>query len=101
MPGPSPLPGRSSGERRRNARALPVVIDDSPGLPYPVRVDTLTQSSRLRVSDDISNLVGETPMLQMKKLAPRGAADIFAKLEYLNPGGSVKDRAAIGLIERA
>src|ERR1700686_5800871 len=40
-------------------------------------------------------------MLQMKKLAPRGSADIFAKLEYLNPGGSVKDRAAIGIIERA
>src|SRR5260370_26047700 len=38
-------------------------------------------------------------MLQMKKLAPPGAADIFAKLEYLNPGGSVKDRAAIGFIE--
>ncbi len=40
-------------------------------------------------------------MLQLKKLAPKGAADIFAKLEYLNPGGSVKDRAAIGLIARA
>jgi cysteine synthase A len=37
----------------------------------------------------------------MKKLAPPGSADIFAKLEYLNPGGSVKDRAAIGIIERA
>src|SRR5271170_4130547 len=58
-------------------------------------------SSRLRVSDEISKLVGETPMLQMKKLAPAGSADIFAKLEYLNPGGSVKDRAAIGLIEHA
>ena len=61
----------------------------------------MTSTSRLRVSDDISKLVGETPMLQMKKLAPAGSADIFAKLEYLNPGGSVKDRAAIGLIERA
>jgi len=40
-------------------------------------------------------------MLHMKKLSPVGSADIFAKLEYLNPGGSVKDRAAIGLIERA
>jgi cysteine synthase A len=40
-------------------------------------------------------------MLQMKKLAPAGSASIFAKLEYLNPGGSVKDRAAIGLIARA
>ena len=40
-------------------------------------------------------------MLQLKKLAPRASADIFAKLEYLNPGGSVKDRAAIGIIARA
>jgi cysteine synthase A len=40
-------------------------------------------------------------MLQMRKLSPPGSADIFAKLEYLNPGGSVKDRAAIGLIARA
>ncbi len=61
----------------------------------------MTSNSRLRVSDDISKLVGETPMLQMKKLAPAGSADIFAKLEYMNPGGSVKDRAAIGLIARA
>ena len=60
-----------------------------------------TSNSRLRVSDDITKLVGETPMLQLKKLAPPGSADIFAKLEFLNPGGSVKDRAAIGLIARA
>jgi cysteine synthase A len=57
--------------------------------------------SRLRVADDITQLVGETPMLQLKRLTPAGAADIFAKLEYLNPGGSVKDRAAIGIIRRA
>jgi len=71
-------------------------------LPYSDNVAPLmTATSRLRVSDDISKLVGETPMLQLKKVVPSGAADIFAKLEYLNPGGSVKDRAAIGLIERA
>ena len=57
--------------------------------------------SRLRVADDITRLVGETPMLQLKRLVPPGSADIFAKLEYLNPGGSVKDRAAIGIIRRA
>jgi cysteine synthase A len=60
-----------------------------------------TTNSRLRVSDDITKLVGDTPMLQLKRLVPAGSADIFVKLEYLNPGGSVKDRAAIGLIERA
>ena len=57
--------------------------------------------SRLRVADDITELVGETPMLQLKRLLPAGSAEVFAKLEYLNPGGSVKDRAAIGIIRRA
>ena len=57
--------------------------------------------SRLRVADDITQLVGETPMLRLKRLVPAGAADVFAKLEYLNPGGSVKDRAAIGIIRQA
>lgn len=57
--------------------------------------------SRLRVADDITQLVGGTPILHLKRLVPAGSADVFAKLEYLNPGGSVKDRAAIGIILRA
>jgi cysteine synthase len=57
--------------------------------------------SCLRVADDITQLVGGTPMLQLKRLVPAGSGDVFAKLEYLNPGGSVKDRAAIGIIRRA
>jgi cysteine synthase len=40
-------------------------------------------------------------MLRMTRMGPAGSADVFAKLEYLNPGGSVKDRAAIGIIRRA
>jgi len=40
-------------------------------------------------------------MLRLRRMVPAGAAEIFAKLENLNPGGSVKDRAAIGMIERA
>src|SRR6201981_1248332 len=40
-------------------------------------------------------------MLQFTRLVPAGSAEAFAKLEYLNPGGSVKDRAAIGIIKRA
>lgn len=59
------------------------------------------EGSCLRVADDITKLVGETPLLQLKRIVPAGAADIFAKLEYLNPGGSVKDRAAIGIIRCA
>ena len=59
------------------------------------------ESTRLRVADDITSLVGETPMLRLRRVVPRGAAEVYAKLEYLNPGGSVKDRAAIGIIQRA
>jgi cysteine synthase A len=55
----------------------------------------------LRVADKITELVGETPMLRLRRMSPAGHADVFAKLENLNPGGSVKDRAAIGMIERA
>ncbi len=59
------------------------------------------EGTRLRVADDIPQLVGETPILQLKKLVPADSAGVFVKLEYLNPGGSVKDRAAIGIIRRA
>jgi cysteine synthase A len=65
-----------------------------------VRTKTI-EASRLRVTDDISQLVGATPILQLKKLASGDVAGIYAKLEYLNPGGSVKDRAASGIILRA
>lgn len=60
-----------------------------------------SEISQLGVVDDITDLVGGTPVLRLKRLVPAGSADIFAKLEYLNPGGSVKDRAAIGIIRRA
>ena len=59
------------------------------------------EGSRLRVAGDITQLVGETPILHFRKLVPPGSADVYAKLEYLNPGGSVKDRAAVGIIQRA
>src|SRR5437764_11684957 len=57
--------------------------------------------SQLPVAENITELVGQTPMLHLRRIVPAGSADVFAKLEYLNPGGSVKDRAAIGIIRRA
>jgi len=55
----------------------------------------------LRVAEEITELVGETPVLHLRKIVPPNTADVFAKLEYLNPGGSIKDRAALGMIQRA
>ena len=60
-------------------------------------VETL-KSSALRVAQDITQLVGSTPMLQLGRLSPEPGAAVFAKLEFLNPGGSIKDRAALGMI---
>jgi cysteine synthase A len=54
-----------------------------------------------KIAENITDLVGGTPMLHLRRLVPEGSADIFTKLEYLNPGGSIKDRAAIGMIKRA
>jgi cysteine synthase A len=58
-------------------------------------------AGKLRVAEDITELVGQTPMLRLRRVVPSNSADVYAKLEYLNPGGSVKDRAAIGIIKRA
>jgi cysteine synthase len=52
----------------------------------------------VRVVENILDLVGQTPMVRLRKLVPEGAAEVWAKLEYLNPGGSVKDRAALGIV---
>jgi cystathionine beta-synthase len=49
----------------------------------------------------ILELVGATPIVRLDKLSPRGGAQILAKLEYLNPGGSVKDRIGPPMIDAA
>lgn len=50
---------------------------------------------------DIIDLIGNTPMVKLKNLNKRKEVEIFAKLEGNNPGGSVKDRAAYGMIKGA
>src|SRR5919108_3883873 len=61
----------------------------------------VSEALLLKVAENITELVGETPLLRLGRLEPGGAAEVYAKLEYLSPGGSVKDRAAIGMIRRA
>ncbi len=49
----------------------------------------------------ILDLIGNTPMVKLNKLAREGSAEVWAKLEGANPGGSVKDRPALAMIEDA
>ena len=68
-----------------------------PKRPLP---ETLT-STRPRVAESVLQLVGETPLIHLNRYGPEGKGELYAKLEYLNPGGSVKDRAALGMIDAA
>ena len=51
--------------------------------------------------NSILNLIGNTPMIKLKKIPTKTSGDIFVKLEYLNPSGSLKDRIAIEMIRDA
>jgi cysteine synthase A len=62
---------------------------------------TFPEAGNLRVAEEMSELIGRTPMLRLKRIVGADAAALYAKLEFLNPGGSVKDRAALGMILEA
>ncbi len=49
----------------------------------------------------LTDLIGNTPIVRLPNLQPAGGARLLAKLEYLNPGGSIKDRIALPMIEAA
>ncbi|HIJ50293.1 MAG TPA: cysteine synthase A [Nitrospinae bacterium] len=46
-------------------------------------------------------LIGDTPLVKLNSVVPKNGANIFAKMEFFNPGGSVKDRIALAMIEDA
>jgi len=54
-----------------------------------------------RVADSVLDLVGGTPMVRLRRLPKAGSATVLAKLEAANPGGSIKDRIALAMIEDA
>src|SRR3989441_5977087 len=54
-----------------------------------------------KIADSVLDLVGGTPMVRLNRVVPSGAAEIVAKVESLNPGGSVKDRIALNMVEAA
>lgn len=53
------------------------------------------------IYNSVTELIGKTPIVKLNKLVPEDSADVFVKLEFFNPGGSVKDRIALSMIEKA
>jgi cystathionine beta-synthase len=73
-------------------RALPARPSDN----RPVTLDAMA-----REYPTLLELVGRTPLVRLQSIVPDDAATVLAKLEFLNPGGSIKDRIAITMVEAA
>lgn len=54
-----------------------------------------------KVVNNVTELIGDTPLVRLNRLVPEDSAEIYLKLEYQNPGASVKDRIAVSIVEEA
>ena len=61
----------------------------------------MTAPTRPRIAESVLDLVGGTPLVRLNRVVPTGSAAIYGKLESMNPGGSVKDRIALAMIDDA
>ncbi|MES2222308.1 MAG: pyridoxal-phosphate dependent enzyme, partial [Acidobacteriota bacterium] len=68
-------------------------MTNASNVKIPINLDAFRHTAA-----DTMELVGNTPIVHLGRISPADGASIFAKLEFLNPGGSIKDRAALGLI---
>src|SRR5277367_738496 len=55
----------------------------------------------MSIAEDITQLVGNTPLVRLRRVTEGAVADVVAKLEFFNPGGSVKDRIGVAMIDAA
>jgi cysteine synthase A len=55
----------------------------------------------MRVADNITGLIGETPIVKLNRMTDEDSAEIYLKLEFMNPASSVKDRIALAMVEAA
>ncbi|RAK16542.1 cysteine synthase A [Anoxybacillus vitaminiphilus] len=55
----------------------------------------------VRVANSITELIGQTPVVKLNRLVDEDSAEVYLKLEFMNPGSSVKDRIALSMIEAA
>ena len=54
-----------------------------------------------KIYDSVDQLIGKTPIVKLNHVVPEDAADVYVKLEFFNPAGSIKDRIALSMVEAA
>ena len=55
----------------------------------------------MKIADNVTELIGNTPLVRLRRISEASGAEVVAKLEFFNPGGSVKDRIGLAMIEAA
>src|SRR5450755_4667544 len=55
----------------------------------------------MRIAEDITGLIGNTPLVRLRRVTDDAAAQVVAKLEFFNPANSVKDRIGVAMIDAA
>jgi cystathionine beta-synthase len=95
----------ASAAAKVHEAGFPLVVftdDASVAVPLGVEVRPATDPGLpMAVADSVLDLVGETPLLALHRTGRGVACHLLAKLEYLNPGGSVKDRPALAMVAAA
>src|SRR3954447_19502568 len=93
--------------------SAPTAVIASPPSPPPVNsamrcvrrsvtaVEISGYLTTMRYSESVVDLIGNTPLVRLRCVTERLAPTVLAKLEYFNPGGSVKDRIAVRMVEAA
>ena len=86
------------------AHGFPVTLytDTPPAEPDGLRIRPLTdRGPAMEVADSLLDLLGNTPLVRLDRIGKRLDCQLLAKCEFLNPGGSVKDRPAVAMVDAA
>jgi cystathionine beta-synthase len=98
------VPGALQVAEALHRAGLPVTFytDETVTARAGVEVDPISDRGRaMQTADSLIDLVGHTPLVRLDRLGRDLSCHLLAKLEYLNPGGSVKDRPALTMVEAA
>jgi cystathionine beta-synthase len=102
--GPADPAGAAAAAVQLQRAGLSVILlsDDPTAPPSGIQLRPLTDTgAAMEVVDSLVDLVGETPLVRLDRVGRDLNCHLLAKLEFLNPGGSVKDRPAVAMIEAA